>query len=118
MKHPTKPTHIALDFDKTLATHEVGTGIDKVGEPILPMIELAKEWVKKGYEITIFTARMAHDGPIALKQKAKIHKFLLDNGLPAFDVTCIKWGYFTHFVDDRAYHVDANTGKITTEIDL
>ena len=38
-----KNIHIALDLDKTLAYHESGWGVEKVGPPILPMVEKVKE---------------------------------------------------------------------------
>jgi len=50
--------HIALDFDRTLATFDHGDLL-RVGDPIWPMIEIVKTWVDKGYEITIFTARVS-----------------------------------------------------------
>ena len=113
-----KKVHIALDLDKTLATHESVWGIHKIGEPIQPMVEKAKEWLRKGYEITIFTARMSHTGEELEKQIKLITDFLKNAGLPNLHKTAIKSKHFTHFVDDRAYHVVRNTGIISDKIDI
>jgi hypothetical protein len=113
-----KRVHIALDFDKTLARHESAWGISRVGEPIPLMVAKVKEWVAKGYKITIFTARLSHDLSQNKIQEGLIKGFLAKNGLPDFDVTAMKLSSFTHIIDDRGYHVFPNTGVLQGEIDL
>jgi hypothetical protein len=113
--------HIALDFDRTLATFDHGDVL-RVGEPILPMIEKVKEWLSKNYEITIFTARVSKwmkDGTerndeFIAQQKVLIQEFLAANGLPAMKITANKDPNFTHFVDDKAVKVTPNQGVIET----
>ena len=115
-----KSVHIALDFDKTLAYHESGWGIHKSGPPIQPMLEKVKGWLAKGYKVTIFTARVSSDKQnwIIGEQIKIIKKFLADNGLPELPISAEKKPHYTHYVDDRAYHVKRNTGEISDEIDI
>jgi hypothetical protein len=116
----SKNIHIALDFDKTLAYHESNWGISRVGEPIYPMLEKLKEWLDKGYKVSIFTARVSRDKKyeVMKEQVDFICDFLNKNGLPELPITANKYPYFTHFVDDKAYHVERNTGKISDTIDI
>jgi thiol-disulfide isomerase/thioredoxin len=48
----------------------------------------------------------------------KLKDFLAKNDLPDFDVTSTKQSYFSHIIDDRAYHVFPNTGILQGELDL
>jgi len=118
--------HIALDFDSTLAEHESGGDLT-IGKPIKPMVEQVKQWVAKGYDITIFTARVSRcfksgeerSDVFIMRQKMLINQFLVDNGLPIMKITADKSPRFTHFVDDKAVKVIPNKGiVITTDIDL
>lgn len=104
--------HIALDLDKTLAYYESKWRAKKVGEPIRPMVDKVKYWLSKGYKVTIFSARLSHSGDELVKQIHLIKEFLLEAGLPNLDKTAIKRMEFTHFIDDKAYHVKPNTGEI------
>jgi hypothetical protein len=47
-----------------------------------------------------------------------IRVFLEKYGLPQFDITATKHYYFTHFIDDKAYHVVPNKGVIDPECNL
>lgn len=117
-----KPIHIAIDLDKTLAFHESSWGVSRVGEPIVPMVEKVKEWLTKGYKVTIFTSRVNEFDRSSKKeideQVKMIEEFLNRAGLPLLPITSIKRRYFTHYVDDRSYHVERNLGKISDEIDI
>jgi len=106
--------HIALDFDATLAEYESWDNQGHiVGKPIKKMVENAKSWLKKGYKISIFTARLSHGQLESEKQIVLIQKFLKENGLPdTLPITCIKAHWFTNFIDDKANHVIPNTGVI------
>lgn len=109
--------HIALDLDKTLAEYHSGWGIEKVGRPIGPMVENVLRWLKMGYRVTIFTARVAEVGKKGVRSEAfirrqvlMIHNFLERAGLPLMDITATKYPHFTHFVDDKACSVEPNSG--------
>lgn len=108
-----KNIHIAVDFDKTLAFYESSWKARKVGSPILPMVENVKRWLSRGYKVSIFTARVATMDSIELySQREMIGNFLRDAELPELPITCQKLKSFTHFIDDKAFHVEANTGSI------
>ena len=119
--------NIALDFDRTLAEYHGGkNAVFSVGKPIPEMVKKVKGWVAAGHNITIFTARVApvgkngpRDAAFIQNQGKMIQNFLQEVGLPAFQVTAIKFPHFDVFVDDKAVAVEANTGKIlSTHISL
>lgn len=108
-----KNVHIALDFDGTLA--EYGDWEKQghaIGKPIYVMVENVKRWLKKGYKVSIFTARLTHSPVVSSQAICDIEDFLIQNGLPILQVTCMKMHYFTHFIDDKAYHAELNQGWI------
>lgn len=109
-----KETHIAVDFDGTLAEY---AGWEQqghlVGKPIKPMVDNVKRWLKKGHKVSIFTARLSHSELESAQAIQLIHKFLVDNGLPILPVTCMKMYWFTHFIDDKAYNAEENKGWIS-----
>jgi hypothetical protein len=56
-----KEIHIALAFDGTLAHYDKWQGqYNKVGAPIPLMVSQVKDWLKRGYKVSIFTARLSH----------------------------------------------------------
>lgn len=114
-----KEIHIAVDFDGTLAEYE---GWAKqghiIGKPIKPMVDNIKRWLKKGYKVSIFTARLSHSELESAQAIQLISKFLLENGLPILPITCMKMYWFTHFVDDKAYHAELNKGWIEPKMDV
>ena len=113
-----KNVHIALDFDKTLAYYKSGSVIESVGAPILPMLEKVHEWLSKGYNITIFSARFSYVGEKLEKQQKLVTNFLKENGLPNLPKTAVKYPKFTHFIDDKGYHVEPNMGIISNTLHL
>lgn len=114
-----KEVHIALDFDGTLAQYESWDFQGhKIGEPIKPMVDNVKRWLKKGYKVSIFTARLSHSRPESEQQIALIEQFLRENDLPILQITCMKMWYFTHFVDDKAYHAELNKGWIEPKMGI
>lgn len=105
--------HIALDFDGTLAYYDKwDSQFNKVGPPIPKMVQNVKDWLAKGYAVTIFTARLSHSPKETEESTKAIKQFLKDNGLPELDITAVKMHYFTHYVDDKAYHVAKNSGVV------
>lgn len=114
--------HIALDIDKTLAFKEIGSPPNggPIGEAVPNMIKNIYKWLEKGYKISIWSARVARFDKFGKRkmtseinrQRKLIQAFLKESGLPEFDITAEKYGYFTHFVDDKAVAVELNTGNI------
>lgn len=115
-----KNVHIALDIDRTTAIRNDSDDFKTIGEIIPRMVDNINVWLKKGYKISIFTARLSRfkkDGTRRFTQdinnnRAMIQKLLNDNGLPSFEITSDKRPYFTHFVDDKAVPVEPNGGVI------
>lgn len=96
-----------IDLDKTLAFHEPGTGLGDIGHPIPAMIRRVRRWLKEGKCIKIFTARASDPAQIPL-----IRQWLKTHGLPDLEITNIKDPFCERLIDDKAFHVVPNTGKI------
>lgn len=110
-----KNIHIACDFDRTLAHYESKKGLSYLGPAIPQMLEKVKDWLNKGYKVSIFTARVSLSGHSQVemtKQKILIQDWLIKNGLPELEITADKQPKFTHFVDDKAIGVEPNTGRM------
>jgi len=107
--------YIAVDLDRTLAHHTSDNGITTIGNPVEKMLFRVKKWINEGKKVKILTARAAPhvgDSPSVRKnQIAMIHDWLVENGLPRLEVTCIKDKYMKELWDDRAISVAPNTGK-------
>jgi hypothetical protein len=74
------------------------------------MVRNIEKWLSEGIEIVIFTACAGSP-----KETKKIQHWLMMHGLPALEVTNIKEPRFQKIIDDRAYRVEANTGKLIEE---
>ncbi len=98
---------VGVDLDGTLAFHEPDSPMVRIGRPVPRMIKRVKDMVSKGIRVKIFTAR-AHDS----EQIVMIRKWLLENGLPALEITNIKDYNMIKLFDDRAVQVEPNTGRL------
>lgn len=115
---PRRPSR-AVDFDKTLAYYESKWKARKVGPAIPEMVDQVKKWLAQGDKVTIFTARISqlYDPDEArindvAAQIDMIRTFCKENGLPELPITAVKKKEFTHFYDDKAFHVIPNKGRI------
>jgi len=108
---------IGVDLDGTLAVYHDGDSYpDVIGEPVLPMVERVKEWLAKGLQVKIFTARVAHGKAESEQARHYIRKWLVEvAGLPELEVTCIKNYAMVELYDDRAVQVEFNTGRLIGE---
>jgi hypothetical protein len=109
--------HILVDLDGTLAMHVSGNhAAGLIGEPIQAMVAIVKEWLFEGRDVRVFTARAYPDNSIsgneivvkmaAVREWCQVHL-----GRP-LTVTCMKSPDCDAIYDDRAYHVEHNTGLI------
>lgn len=125
---------IGFDLDGTLAHYEGWQGVDKVGEPIAPMIQVLKEHLASGETCKIFTARMfrriqwlsmdpTDEETEEIRAKVKeecnlaektIYDWLQKQGLPRLELTCTKDFGMIMLYDDRCKQVETNTGRIAT----
>lgn len=101
---------IGVDLDCTLAYYEKGQGVKSVGPVIEPMKRRVLDWLSQGKTLKIFTARVSIPAD-ADQQRQLITEWLLSNGLPALEITCIKDTKMVQFWDDRAVQVIPNTGE-------
>lgn len=105
---------IGVDFDGTLAktmdwkSHNDGA----VGEPIWPMVERVKQWLREGREVRIFTARAC--AAAEHKHRALIDAFCGENIGEVLRITCEKDFDMIELWDDRCVQVEPNTGEPTT----
>lgn len=111
---------IGVDLDGTLAHHGEWRGHKHIGEPIMPMVERVRSWVREGQEVRIMTARAyaPNQHPEALRELQEvvttIQDWLETLGLPRLRVTCQKDYAMVALYDDRAIQVRTNTGELVT----
>ncbi len=98
---------IGVDLDGTLAFHDANSPMVRIGEPIPLMVKRVKTMIDQGLRVKIFTARAQDSDQILL-----IRKWLLENDLPALEITNIKDYNMVKLFDDRAVQVESNTGKL------
>ncbi|HYG24457.1 MAG TPA: hypothetical protein VEH04_16890 [Verrucomicrobiae bacterium] len=108
---------IAVDLDGTLAEYHGWRGRTRIGSPIEPMVERVKQWLAQGYEVEIFTARMApvdlgHDdgGVSPTDVLAAIEAWCEKHIGRKLPVTATKRRFYSEFWDDRAVQIIPNTG--------
>lgn len=100
---------IGVDLDGTLAEYDGWKGISHVGKPIAAMVDRVKAWLTEGQEVRIFTARVS--GPEGGRAAHHIKLWLLEQGLPQLEITCLKDYQMVELWDDRAVQVIPNTGR-------
>lgn len=112
---------IGVDLDGTLAHYDEWRGLDHIGEPIMPMVNRVREWLRQGIEVRIVTARVSHihnELHAARKQELKaeivdpISEWCLKHIGETLPVTCVKDFGMIQLWDDRAVSVWHNTGEI------
>ena len=97
---------IGVDLGGTLAEYGGWQGPDSIGKPIPLMLGRVKEWLKRGEEVRIFTARASLPAQVEpVERWCKKHIGVV---LP---VTCMKDSGMIELWDDRAIQVIPNTGE-------
>ena len=110
---------IGFDLDRTLAKFKLEQGDlydpTVIGEPIPRMVNVAKEHMRRGDVVVIFTARVHPDhGEEAVLSERAIKDWCLNVFGCELEVTCMKDPQMKRIYDDRAVSVEPNTGNITT----
>lgn len=111
---------ILVDLDGTLAKYDGWQGVDHIGEPIKPMLDRVKEWMKQGITVKIFTARVSSEIFIDTDDKAMqvqsirdpIEKWCEKHLGQKLPITCVKDFAAVEIWDDRARQVETNTGRL------
>jgi hypothetical protein len=108
---------IGVDLDGTLAHYDGWQGIDHIGEPIKPMLDRVKRWLKEGRDVRIFTARVDGgdvSGEDAMREVETVKKHIrawcrrhLGRELP---ITNVKDYGMIELWDDRCVQVIQNEG--------
>jgi hypothetical protein len=112
---------IGVDFDGTLAHYECNwrKNYKATGDPIFRMVQRVKRWIAKGNDVRIFTARMDcyhPSGRLSVRTvKTPIEAWCRIHLGKVLPITNRKDHWCKAIYDDRAYHVEINTGKISEE---
>lgn len=100
---------IAVDFDGTLATYAGNHTV--MGNPIVPMVNRVKNWLAKGQEVKIFTARVSFKNDEKNEAITKaIQDWCVTHIGQSLPVTCVKDYNCIQIWDDKAIRVIKNTG--------
>lgn len=99
---------IAVDLDGTLAFYDGWKGVEHIGDPVPLMLERVKEWLAKGYEVRIFTARVEN----GFEAQYYVRQWVLKHVGKDLHITNQKTMDISAFWDDRAVAVEKNTGRI------
>lgn len=103
---------IGVDLDATLAHYERWTDELHIGEPVPAMLARVKQWLDKGVEVRIFTARaFDFEGRPLVHIIAAIEEYCERHIGQVLPVTCRKDTRCMEIWDDRAVSVEPNTGK-------
>ncbi len=100
---------IGVDLDGTMAYWDHWGEITEIGAPIWPMIYRVRKWLEQGYQVKVFTARVAEDRSGAIA--AAIQNWCVRHVGQALPVTCQKDLNLLEFWDDRAVQVIENSGE-------
>lgn len=103
---------IGFDLDGTLAIYDKWEGPEHIGEPIMPMVELAKKFIGDGYEVKIFTARISSNNPERMKSIDVIMQWSKKVFGRILPMTAEKDYGMIDLYDDRCHRVECNTGRI------
>lgn len=97
---------IGVDLDGTLAKsiNSIGTGI---GELVQPMLTRVKQWLSRGQEVRVFTARAADP-----EQVTSIRAWLKRHGIDECGITDRKDLDMLELYDDKAKRVIKDDGRL------
>lgn len=102
---------IGVDLDGTLALYDYWRGPSHIGEPIGPMVDRVKQWLKDGQQVRIVTARVSPEkGVEATSAIVAINAWTLKHLGQVLPITNCKDTNMTELWDDRARQVYPNTG--------
>lgn len=108
---------VGFDLDGTLAVYDGWKGIEHIGEPIESTVDYAKRLLAAGVEVKIMTARACTilwliDEEEADRGLTAIRKWCFEQFGQYLEVTAEKDFSMLYLVDDRAYRMEFNTGRM------
>jgi hypothetical protein len=102
-----------VDLDGCLAYYDHWRGPDHIGEPIRPMLDRVRGWIKAGREVKIVTARATIPEQVKpVTEWLKQQKLFKKGTLKPLEVTASKDFKMALLFDDRCRQVETNTGKL------
>jgi hypothetical protein len=102
---------IGVDLDGTIARYDGWRGELHIGDPIPTMVERVKRWLAAGYQVKIFTARVAEPNPDDRAQVVKCVEDWCEAHIGVrLEVTNVKDYHMIELWDDRVVQVYPNTG--------
>ncbi len=109
---------IGVDFDGTLAHYTKWGSLLTLGEPVFPMVERVKQWLRDGMEVRIMTARASppyYPSTLTFTDVEKVIQDWTEEHVgQRLAVTCSKDLNMIELWDDRCVQVEPNTGAPTT----
>jgi len=107
---------IGVDWDGTIVEHPKGDF--KEFTPIPRMVSRVKRWLDQGRDVRILTARVSPES--FGKKKIKKQKKLIQKACEKYfgyklPVTAEKDHLMIALYDDRAHHVEKDTGRVVEE---
>lgn len=105
---------VAVDLDGTLAHYDPESGTESIGEPIDSMARRVSEWLSRGVDVRIMTARANPSLDAAVREKfvLEIQDWTEKHFGTRLPVTSSKDFGMLELWDDRAVCVEHNTGRI------
>lgn len=119
---------VGVDLDGVLAEYHGWKGHDYIGEPIWPMVEKVRQWIKEGKEVKVFTARVGvgrgfseHSQAEDTQEFADAQREMIEDWTEEIigtrlEVTAQKDWAMMELWDDRAVQMVPNTGRSVEEI--
>lgn len=104
---------IGVDLDGTLAYYDGWRGTDHIGYPIDAMVNRVKEWLKRGKDVRIMTARVATNNAMERTHiENRIKDWCRRNIGRELPITNQKDMQMEELWDDRVRRVEKNTGRV------
>ena len=108
---------VGFDLDSTLAYNKGFKGWSHIGEPIKPMIDLAKKYIEMGVKVKVFTARASPESlgcsKIKFEQLEKVIQDWTEKHIgQRLEVIDHKDAFMIKSYDDSIVQVVPNTGEI------
>lgn len=107
---------ILVDLDGVLAEYRSHQGWEVIGAPIMAMVFRVQDWLADGYEVRIFTARVAEDKDYDVEYIRTMIEDWTETCIGTrLAVTNQKDRSMRALYDDRAYRVEFNSGRVLGE---
>ncbi len=113
-----KVSWIGFDLDGTLATKDKRPFNPRIiGEPVSSTISLIKEYIDKGENVKILTARVSTDGTIGSIYNAIVGQYVIRSWCKKhighnIDIVSVKDFKMKLLYDDSVIQVKSNTGEL------